>query len=223
MGILLTTRLWPAAAVGAAALLALSACQTTGPKDSSGTNMALSEWKTIDASEMDLNLPLLIKQKVTRVEYQLRDNAVYHYRLQLEGGKGFVFTQYYWEAWYGDQSEKVLADRETFEKKVAGVLKGDLASIAEIRKIERKGGKRTVGFAAVADVKNPTKGKCFYSDAGYRVKAGTPYDNDFGNIDAVVEIVYCDPSVTIDDFSLALTDIEEVKDRAAYKAALASK
>lgn len=210
------------AVIGVVAVLLLSACQTDGMRDASGRGVQVSEWKTIDVSEVDLNLPLLLAQKVTKVEYQLRDNKLYHHRLHLDGDKGMVFTQYIWDAWYDDAAEKSLDDIEVFKKKLSSIHSGAVAGTSDIRKIERKG-KRTVGFAAVSDVRDPAKGKCFLSHAGYRVKSKTIYDNDWGNIDAIVVIQYCDPAVTIADFSRALENIDRVKDRAVFAAALAAK
>lgn len=222
MGNLLKTRTWSAVTIGAVALLALSACQTTGPKDSSGRNMLLSEWKPIDASETDLNLPLVLSQKVTKIEYQLRDNALDHHRMRLDYGKGLVFTEYSPQGWYGYQTENEIKDIEKFKASATKAVGDEFVGFDEIREIKRKRMK-TMGYAALVDVKNPVKDKCFFAKVAYRVKGLTHYDNDFRNVDTFVWARYCDPNVTIDDFAYALENIDLVEDREKYKAALAAK
>ena len=216
-------RPWSAGAfIGVAVLLLLSACQTDGMTDSGGRGVQVTEWKTIDVSEVDLNLPLLLSQKVTKVEYQIRDNSVYHHRLRLDYGKGLVFTEHVPTAWYGFQSEIDLKDIEKFKSTATKSFGKDFEGFGEVRAIKRHGMK-TLGYATVVDVKNPSIGKCFFAHVGYRVKPPTYFDNDVGNIDTFVVARYCDPKVSIDDFAYALEHIDRVKDRAKFKAELAAK
>ncbi len=209
------------AAVAAGALLLISACQT-GPVDSGGRGMQLTEWKVVDVAEVDLTLPLLISPKVTKAEYQCRDNNFNHYRMRLDGGKGHIFTQRVVASLFSEDTEKTLKDVETFKKFAADLVKEDLAGFDEIRDVKHHS-KKAVGFVAMLDVKTPVKDKCLVARVGYRLKGRTVYDNDFGNLDTVTAYWYCDPNVKFDDFSRALENVDEVTDRAAFAAALAAK
>lgn len=212
----------PMSLAAVALVLSVSACQTTGMADAGGRGMEVSTWKAIDVSKVDLDLPVLLSQKVTKAEYQERDNAVHHNRLQLDGGKGVVFTQYFWDAWYDDRSEQSQGDIEAFKKMVSKMFKENLVSVGEIRAVKRHGVK-ALGFETIVDIKNPKKRKCFFSDVGYRLKPATVYSNDRGNIDSIIQILYCDPNVTMGGFSRAVENVDVVKDRAAFAAALANK
>jgi len=187
-----------------------------------GNPLQLTEWTVIDVAEVDLTFPVLITPKVTKAEYQNRDNVINHYRLQLDGGKGLIFTQRTPEAFYGNKAEQQYRDMETFKKALSEAFKADLVSVGDIREV-RHSSKKAVGFATVVDVKDPAKSKCFVAKVGYRVKGATSYDNDYGNVDTFVEIVYCDPGVRFGDFSRALENVGFVEDRAAFAAALAAK
>ncbi|WP_316980038.1 hypothetical protein [Shumkonia mesophila] len=209
------------AAVAAAGLLLVSACQT-GPVDSGGRGMQLTEWKIVDVAEVDLTLPLLIAPKVTKAEYQCRDNNMNHHRLQLDGGKGGIYTQYVVASLYGEETEKSLNDVEKFKTFVSDFVKGDLAGFDEVREVKH-GSKKSAGFVTIADVKNPVRDKCIFARVGYRLKGRTVYDNDFGNLDTAIDFWYCDPNVKFDDFSRALETVGLVGDRAAFAAALAAK
>ena len=209
------------AAVAAAGLLLVSACQT-GPVDSGGRGMQLTEWKVVDVAEVDLTLPLLIAPKVTKAEYMHRNNRINHYRLQLDGGKGWIFTERAASSWYSDETRKKIGDVEAFRKAASDCFKKDLAGFDEIREIKH-GSKKSTGFAAIVDVKSAAKDKCFFARAAYRIKGQTVYDNDFGNADTIVEITYCNPKVGFGDFSRGLENVDMVGDRAAFAAALAAK
>lgn len=205
----------------AGGLFLLAACQT-GPADSRGRTMQLAEWKEIDVAAVDLNVPLLITPKVTKAEYQNRDNQVNHHRLRLDGGKGMIFTQRYPDAWYSDATQKEMGGIERFKATVVKVLDGDNVGYGNIQEIKHRS-RKAVGFATLVDVKDVAKGKCLFAEGAYRLKPRTYYDNDEGNVDTILTMIYCDPKVAFSDFSRALEDVEIVTDRPAFTAALAAK
>ncbi len=209
------------AAVAAGGLLLISACQTTD-RDSGGRGVQLTEWKSVDVTEVDLTFPVLIAPETTKAEYQNRDNIINHYRLQLDGGKGFIYTQRMVMAFYSQKTEKDYHDVEAFKTSVSSYLKDDLVGFDEIREVKH-GSKKSIGFAAIVDVKNWVKDKCVFARVSYRLKGRTVYDNDYGNVDTLVSFRYCDPNANLADFSRALETVDEVTDRAAFAAALAAK
>jgi len=209
------------AVVAAAGLLAVSACQT-GPVDAGGRGMQLTEWRGVEVSELDLTYPLLMTATVTKAEYRGRDNVISEHRVQLDGGKGSVTTERVMTSWFGLKTEKDLQDVEDFKKSVADFLKDDLVGFGDIRPV-RHAGKRSIGFAAVVDVKDPAKGKCLFARVGYRLRGSTHYDNDGRNVDTAMHFRYCDPDVRFEDFARVLETVDRVDDRAAFAAALAAR
>lgn len=199
----------------------LAACQT-GPVDSGGVGVQVSEWKTIDVAEVDLNFPLLITATVTKAEYQNRDNRINHYRLVLNGGKGRIHTQRFPDAWYSDTTQVDYGDIEYFKGEVTNFLKDDFVAFEEIQPVRHRTNK-SIGFVAVVDVKDPAKDKCLMGKVAFRLKPRKGYSNDEGNVDTLVRLSYCDAVGNIPDFSRALENVDVVTDKAAFAAALAAK
>lgn len=200
----------------------LAACQT-GPVDSGGRGMQLSEWKVIAASEVDLNFPILIAPMVTKAEYQNRDNQINHHRMVLDSGKGGITTQRIPEAFYNDRTQREFGDIEIFKAELPKFFKEDFVGFEEIRPIKHNS-RTSIGFAAIIDLKSPEKDKCFVSKVAYRLKKErTRFIDDTGNADTLVRFRYCDPKVTFDQFIPAMENVDWVTDRAAFVAALAAK
>jgi hypothetical protein len=205
----------------AAGLAWLAACQT-GPVDSGGRGVQVSDWQVIDVAEVDLDFPLLITPRVTRAEYQNRDNQINHHRLLLDGGNGSITTQRFPDAWYGDKTQEEFADVEIFKAEIAKYFKEDFVGFDEIRPA-RHAVKKSFGFVAIVDVKDRAKDKCLMAKMAYRLKPRTFYDNDVGNVDVLARFRYCGPNVKIGDFLRALENVETVTDRPTFAAALAAK
>ncbi len=197
-----------------AGLAALAACQTAAEKDSGGVTMQLSEWKEIKLYDVDLNIPLLASAKITKAERQVRDNRVNHDRLTLSDGKGEIFTQRVVASWYKYSVQKQLKDQSTFELEMKKFFGANLVGIKEIRKISH-GSAKGGGYIGIANVYGSSE-KCLYSRSGYRLGV-TPYDNDQGLFDTIMFLHYCDPGVTIEQFSEIFSNLDLVSDREAMR------
>ncbi len=211
-----------AARLAAVAVCALPAACQTGTVDKGGRSVSLSEWKAVNVSDVDLNLPVLISAKVTAAEYQNRDNQINHHRLELDGGKGIIVTEHFPSAWYGEATEKRMGDLEVFKAALAKRFERTFAKFGEIREVSHSS-RKSIGYSADVTITDPGRGKCFFAAAAYRLKPRTGYGNDPGNVDTVVTISYCDVDGRVPDFSRALGNVAVVTDHAAFADALAEK
>lgn len=202
-----------------AGLVALAACQTTAEMDDSGVRMQLSEWKEIKLYDVDLNVPLLASVKITKAERQVRDNRVYHDRLTIDYGKGEIFTQRIVGAWYKLSSQKQIKEKSAFELEMKNFFGANLVGIKEIRKIS-PGSAKAGGYIGIVHVYGSLE-KCLYSRSGYRLGA-TIYDNDQGLFDTFMTLYYCDPDVTLEQFSEIFSNLDLVSDRDAMKSKITS-
>ena len=202
-----------------AGLVALAGCQTTADKDAGGVTMQLSEWKEIKLYDVDLNIPLLASVKITKAERQMRDNRAYHDKLTVDHGKGEIFTQRAVASWYKLSSQERIKDKSVFELQMKKFFGADLVGIKEIRKIS-PGSAKAGGYIGIVNVYG-SRGKCLYSRSGYRLGT-TPYDNDEGLFDTFMFLHYCDPDVTIEQFSEIFSSLDLVSDRDAMKSTLTS-
>lgn len=205
----------------AAGLSLLAACQT-GPVDKSGRGVHLSEWNEIPVAEVDLTFPLLAPAKVTRAEYRNRDNQINQHRLEFDGGKGSLATEYFPTAWFADATERRMGDLETFKAALAKRFEKEFAAFGEIREITHAR-RKAIGFIADVEIQDPGRGRCVFAAGAYRLKGRTSYGNDQGNVDTVVTLHYCDIDGKVPDFSRALENVDVVTDRQAFAAALAEK
>ncbi len=202
-----------------ASLIALAACQTTAEKDAGGVTMQLSEWKEIKLYDVDLNIPLLASAKITKAERQVRDNRAYHEKLTMDYGKGEIFTQRAVISWFKLSSQERIKDRSIFELEMKKFFGSDLVGIKEIRKIPH-GSAKSGGYIGIAHVYGSSE-KCLYSRSGYRLGT-TPYDNDEGLFDTIMFLYYCDPDVTLEQFSEIFSNLDLVSDRDAMRSKIAS-
>ncbi len=202
-----------------AGLIALAACQTTAEKDSGGRTMQLSEWKEIKLYDVDLNIPLLTSNKITKAERQVRDNRINHDRLTVDYGKGEIFTQRVILLWYKHSVQERIKDKSTFELEMRNFFGDDLVDIEEIQKTSHRSAK-SGGYLSIVKVNRPSK-KCLYSRSGYRFGT-TPYDNDQGQFDTIMVLYYCDPDVTPQQFSELFSNLGLVSDRDAMKFTITS-
>ena len=208
-----------AASALAVGLVAMTACQATGPKERGGKTTQLSEWKTVEPYELDLNVPLLISGRITSAENSIRDNALVHNRLKIEGNKGYYSSQRT-SVWFGTSTEDTLNDKAAFIRSVKGTLKATLIDHDEPQKINHKKG-RAAGYWGIFRV-NTSVRKCLFAIAGYRLDPRGKADNDFKNIDTAIYFRYCDPGVTFEQFADLLSNVAIVSDRDALRAALRS-
>jgi len=205
----------------AAGLAVLMACQAESV-DKSGRGVHLSEWKEIPVAEVDLTFPLLVPARVTRAEYRNRDNQINQHRLEFDGGKGTLATEYFPTAWFADATERRMADIETFKAALAKRFEKEFAEVGEIREI-RHSRHKAVGFVADVKIQNPGRGRCVAAAVAYRLKNRSGHGNDPGNVDTVATLFYCDDDGKVPDFSRALENVDVVVDRHAFAAALAAK
>lgn len=211
-----------AARLAAVAACGLAAACQTGPVDKGGRGVSLSEWRTVEVADVDLNLPILIPAKVTAAEYQNRDNQINHHRLELDGGKGIIVTEHIPSAWYGEATENRMADPEVFRAALAKRFERTFAQVGEIREVTHAS-RKAIGYAADVTLTDPGRGKCLFAVAAYRLKPSAGYGNDPGNVDTVVTISYCDVDGKVPDFSRALANVAVVTDHDAFADALAAK
>ena len=206
------------AAVAFLGAVLVSACNTTGPRDASGNVMQLTSWHNVDASDSDLNIPALVDVAITDVQKQIRDNQVIHNKMTLGGDRGTIATQRVSGAWYGFAVEKSIKDADEFRKFADGFFGAQEKTLVETRKIQHRL-IRAGGFAAVYAV-GPTAARCFVARAGYRLGEKSGYDNDQMHYDAVMDIMYCDPTGDVTRFDKLLGNVAIVTDRKSFRAAL---
>lgn len=195
------------------------ACVTPAPSLEEAAR--LSHWNSIDLIDVDLNIPILIEPRVTEVERRFREGFLVENKLQIEINKGRIVTVVAREASFDTDTVKQLASAEFFSARMIEAFDRIYDGHQEFREIRHKT-RRSQGFAAIVNVKN-TRRRCFFAIVGYRMKGGAVHVGDFGTLDTMVTMAYCDPKVTFVDFSEALESVEPVDDRDSFADALRRK
>jgi hypothetical protein len=196
------------------ALLLLNAC-VTGPRDAGGTTMQLSDAKDIGLTRTDLDIPLYLHDHIASVTQEIRDNTSPIDKYNL-GERGTIQTQRA-ENWFSDRTEARLKNRESFDEQLERLVGGKNIQVEEVAELQHEGNIKAVGFAATLN-RGPVS--CLYANGGYRLGGPTPYDNDTGLIDTVVEVLFCGPEDGIGDVRKMLSAVRKVSDRAVYEAKL---
>lgn len=198
-----------------AALLALTACVTDGPRDSSGRGLQLSDAREIEFARTDFDIPLFLHTEIASVTQEVRDNTspIDSYNL---GDHGKIQTQRA-PAWFSNQTESAIKSREAFVERVKQLLGGRDVPDSNIEEVRHDDKVRALGH--IARFRRGTEG-CIYAYTGYRLGGRTPYDNDTGMIDTVVETLYCGPEAMLSKTRQMLSGLTKVKDRDRYAADL---
>ena len=98
----------------AAAAFLVSGCQTgidTSRKDTGGTTMHLSQWKSIQPQELVINIADLDGIVISEPQSQIRDNRILHQRARFDGA-GTVRIQHHQVFGYSQHVTRQLNDRE---------------------------------------------------------------------------------------------------------------
>lgn len=198
-----------------AALLALTACVTDGPRDAGGRGMQITDAKEIEFTRTDFDIPLFLHSEIASVTQEVRDNTspIDSYNL---GEHGKIQTQRA-PAWFSSQTESEIKSREKFEERVSRLLGGRAVPAGNIKEVKHDDKVRTLGH--MVHFRRGTEG-CLYAYTGYRLGGRTPYDNDTGMIDTVVETLYCGPEDMLAKTRQMLSGLTKVKDRDRYAADL---
>ncbi|MEQ8709263.1 MAG: hypothetical protein RIC36_09755 [Rhodospirillales bacterium] len=190
-------------------VLSLTGC-VTGERDSGGTVMQLSAAQEIVFPETDLTVPLYLHGYIASVTQEIRDNTspIDNYNL---GEKGSVQTQRA-ANWFSEKTEDRMASRTEFSERLQTItnnrpIDGEITELAHNDRV------RTRGFSA--RFKRSTV-NCLYARGGYRLGGATPYDNDRGLIDTVIEAWTCGDDDLIRATEDMLANVQKVGDRAAY-------
>lgn len=202
------------------ALLLAAEASTQERKDSGGTVMNLSQWKSIEASDTSFDTPLYLPAPIASISHQTRDNRIRHERVILADKKGGATIQSSLLGLYSSHDKVRLNDKDRFTaflKTIPNVL---LGSDSDPVKISHKSALESAGYYAVVQF-NGTSRSCFIARSGYKF-APTAYDNDMGNLDTVFFLNYCDTALPVDKLIDLVSRFSSVTDRASYKAALSS-
>jgi hypothetical protein len=198
--------------------IALTGCQTAGRTDSLGQDMQLSEWRDIPLDESDLDLPLLLPEgiTVTRLEMQVRDNAITHNRYLLNNGRGLLFQTRVGSGFYHDSIRENFLSAEDFEMTIGELMKDRAANPVLPHPLIYQNWK--IGYWTILDT---GRGPCLFARAGNRLGNPLGYRNDRpDNWDTTLELMYCAVNVSIDMFSPAIGKADMVEDRQSYHMAL---
>ncbi len=181
----------------------------------------LSRWHPIDLVEAELNLPILLSQRITESERRVKEEGIVEDRLRLEVNKGRIVTSFVPEASFAAEFSEQLENAEFFSARMIETFDRIYDQHSEFRKIRHKT-RNSGGFAAVVNLKDRRK-RCFYAIVGYRMKGAAFMPGDFGTFDTVVTMYYCDPAVEFGVFEAALEAVEQVTDRVEFAEALRRK
>ncbi len=181
----------------------------------------MARWHPIDLVDVELNLPILLSQRITESERRLTNEAVIEDRLRIGVNDGRIETVFAREASFSHELDKNLHSAEFFSARMIEAFARVYDGHREFREIRHKT-YESAGFAAVVNTTDRRK-SCFFAIVGYRMKGGAFHLGDFGNLDTAVTMVYCDPSLEFADLAAALQSVELVADRNAFTEALRKK
>lgn len=122
-----------------AAVFLVSACQTgidTSKKDTGGTTVYLSQWKSIEPHELVINIADLDGIIISQPQSRIRDNEILHQRARFDG-TGFLMIQHIQVYYYNQHVTSRMNSRENAKVEVDRYYKGRNQKIVhrEARKI----------------------------------------------------------------------------------------
>ncbi|MRG71452.1 hypothetical protein GH722_06725 [Alphaproteobacteria bacterium HT1-32] len=190
-------------------VLSLTGC-VTGERDSGGTVMQLTPAQEVAFPKTDLTIPLYLHEHIASVTQEIRDNAspIDNYNL---GEKGSVQSQRA-SSWFSEKTEDRTASREEFDKRL-GEITNNRSIDSTITELSHNDRVRTRGFAA--RIRRGTV-NCIYARGGYRLGGPSPYDNDRGLIDTIIEVWACGDDDLIKATEDMMAGVRKVNDRDAY-------
>ena len=161
----------------------VTGCQTAGKRDSGGTLMSLSAAKLIPLEQADLNLPRFLSIDGVVIERTIRDNGTSIIdRYKVNGQILAKSERLAGDGWFSEAAERKIGN--------PGYLKEMLKSKAI------KYGANNPQFAPAGRSDKTighysSNGRCQAFFVGYKLRVGSLYDNDPGNIDTVVSFAGC--------------------------------
>lgn len=165
-----------------AAVLLLSGCITTsGPTDSSGRSIKLTDKGNFAPTESKFNSFTFLQAgptyKTKRVE---RNNGtVVSELISWDGGASEFDVEFVREAWFGNSTQDKVEDTARMQK-----LANEFGiSDAKFINVSRPAPKMVGWVASNVD--------CSFGYFGKRLKTRTHYSNDRGNIDVIVKFKSC--------------------------------
>ena len=168
-------------------VILLQACQTTGPRDSSGTLMKLETLDDKTIADARFTIPFFINPDKFKGYKQVRrdgGNVItesYHFK---SSSNYFIRVQMVTRSWFDASTNRLLKDYDAFAKK----FNLNYGEIIEF-------GKHTRNYLGFAFRYN--KGKCYDIFAGKRIKPMTGYSDDRGQMDTIIDADICDDALLI--------------------------
>ena len=191
--------------------LLLTGCVTDqGLTDRSGRSLSLDDEGGFEPSESRFNTFnfLEVSQKYSTQALERDNGRGWTEIVRWDGGKSYVLIQFVNTAWFGRSTEDHALDGEDFRKAAAklGISEDNFQKIDQVSP-------RTKGWIAGNE-------NCVAGLFAKRFKKATPYDNDRGYSDAVVEFGGCSqfavsPEAMMQGINL-ISDKDEAKLVAAY-------
>ncbi|MDP2696786.1 hypothetical protein [Thalassospira sp.] len=192
----------------AAGMLVLAGCQTT-------PSYSFSEWTERPLADSRFDLPAVSNIPVTKLEQQDRNNGqIQNEKWTLNCGEGFVNLQYVPTAWFSYGTEQHISDRARFTSpyEEKGVQISDIHTVSNING-------KSIGYYGKA--KFPDGEICDVANFAVRMKrARTIYDNDRGDTDTAIDMLYCGRGDL--DMETLTSRLSLVQDKSAFAMAIAT-
>lgn len=204
----------PAIVLGLSFLVA--ACQTDGPQDLSGQTITLSDEESIAPYETTVNIPTFFPPAFfTDITRRVRDNAIPRdsYAIRDGRGSGEILTAH-------ASGNTRWAGGETYWSE-AGFRDKASTFILALREVEPiRNRNALVGYRAVGN-HIESGAPCLLGLAAYDLK-GSAAAFRSGSFDTSVSAIYCGPDPDPAKFDRMLSELDLVRDRGAYRTALAA-
>ena len=150
-----------------AAAFLVSACQTgidTSRKDSGGTTMHLSQWKSIKPHELVINIADLDGIVIYEPQSQIRDNQILHQRARFDGA-GTLRIQHHQVYGYSQHVTRQLNNREDAKADVDRYYKSQNRKIVHVEARKISSGDRG-GWLTSVDIQDAGQ-TCFLARVGF--------------------------------------------------------
>ena len=216
--------------VALAALLALTAC-ATGPEDSGGRYVEKpQEWKAIDLTEADLNLPLVAPLEIASLERRTSDGQKHEDIYTFQGVKGYVKTSRLASGIFPESyASSLKAGRPRSNTYIAGLSLPPADRVVAPYPWAFLNGKSldgkflSRGFTAEGSAR-PYYSQCFIARTAYLMVDLEAIKRTPDAIDTVVEVLLCGNRgdlPTYNELVQMLARIEAVEDRDTFREELA--
>ncbi|MGH6946446.1 MAG: hypothetical protein ACREDZ_03885 [Kiloniellales bacterium] len=181
--------------------------------------LAQDEWRDIPTYESDLTLPVLTDLKVVSTSYRNRSNRAREnfHLIESDGMWGFFLTSVVIHGFYREGSISWFRKEGRFSEELTDWLKLKPGSLADLKPIEHRSA-RSSGFTARA--RNEDSEDCLVAGGAYRFRGASGGDNDRGQFDTIVVGMLCGASAKLQDLEIYMTEVDKVRDRDSFRAAL---